>query len=319
MAFEPFDDFDETTWPDAGPLKTGFIGTAAVFADLPVPLNEPHEDFNLNEGWIDFAAFSDDPGVEGMEESKAWNLPSWGNDAITPDVNLSFDPVLFDPGGNLSEEFETVNFGVILPNLLGVNSFIKISTVTLFAGGGVTGLSVGDTVLLGAHLFSNTGFIVSITQPGVSWSQVVINSSGGSTRCAIWKGFVTGAPSSTVTVQVNAVNVQGFFWASKWKSIINAAALVSSAGASSQAGAAKTASNLTVAQKALFFGIGATTSNVSWSGNDGFLIAGSANFLGHGTVITHQPNIFVPTQQVSRVDHSPSAFGSACFAAFGVV
>ena len=57
MATRTYEDFDTTTWPDAGPIKTAFVGTAADFDEGA----QPYEDFeNL---WIPWAKFTGDLNV----------------------------------------------------------------------------------------------------------------------------------------------------------------------------------------------------------------------------------------------------------------
>lgn len=101
MALVGYEDFDTTSWPDAGPLKNSFVGTAAEFGALPVRLYE-----NFESGWIPRAAFTDDPVVEDFDDHGEFYEDVWDLADATPETpGLMWSPAEFTFGPSTHEWF----------------------------------------------------------------------------------------------------------------------------------------------------------------------------------------------------------------------
>lgn len=79
MALNAYEDFDTTTWPDVGPVKTAFVGFAGTFDGGA----QPYEDYDNN--WIVWAKFTGDLNVEGFEDHGEFWEDKWSVDKAEPD------------------------------------------------------------------------------------------------------------------------------------------------------------------------------------------------------------------------------------------
>jgi len=86
MAQNQYEHYDTAAWPDAGPLKTAFAGSAALF--FP-PTNEPYEDYE--DGWVPWVLFTVDEGEDDTVE--LFNVHAYGPDTWGDDL------AGFNPGG----------------------------------------------------------------------------------------------------------------------------------------------------------------------------------------------------------------------------